>query len=99
MATGKVIQITGPVLDVEFPPGELPDLWSSLTEQELRVASVRKLLERVEPEAAAPSPRARLFLGDVGSYAFGAAMAAGIPSEPPSPTPPVAPIGLVTSTR
>ena len=24
MATGKVIQITGPVIDVEFPPGELP---------------------------------------------------------------------------
>jgi F-type H+-transporting ATPase subunit beta len=30
MATGKVIQITGPVIDVEFPPGELPDIYSAL---------------------------------------------------------------------
>ena len=30
MATGKVIQITGPVLDVEFPPGELPDIYNAL---------------------------------------------------------------------
>jgi F-type H+-transporting ATPase subunit beta len=30
MATGKVIQITGPVIDVEFPPGELPAIYSAL---------------------------------------------------------------------
>ncbi|HET9878764.1 MAG TPA: F0F1 ATP synthase subunit beta [Candidatus Limnocylindria bacterium] len=30
MATGKVIQITGPVIDVEFPPGELPDIYNAL---------------------------------------------------------------------
>src|SRR3989337_4453603 len=30
MATGKVIQITGPVIDVEFPPDELPDIYSAL---------------------------------------------------------------------
>jgi len=30
MATGKVIQITGPVLDVEFPPGELPAIYNAL---------------------------------------------------------------------
>jgi len=30
MATGKVIQITGPVIDVEFPPGKLPDIYSAL---------------------------------------------------------------------
>jgi F-type H+/Na+-transporting ATPase subunit beta len=30
MATGKVIQITGPVIDVEFPPGELPDIFNAL---------------------------------------------------------------------
>jgi F-type H+/Na+-transporting ATPase subunit beta len=30
MATGKVIQITGPVVDVEFPPGELPDIYNAL---------------------------------------------------------------------
>jgi F-type H+-transporting ATPase subunit beta len=30
MATGKVIQITGPVIDVEFPPGELPSIYNAL---------------------------------------------------------------------
>jgi F-type H+-transporting ATPase subunit beta len=30
MATGTVIQITGPVIDVEFPPGELPDIYNAL---------------------------------------------------------------------
>ena len=30
MATGKVIQITGPVVDVEFPTGELPAIYSAL---------------------------------------------------------------------
>ena len=30
MATGKVIQITGPVIDVEFPPGDLPDIYNAL---------------------------------------------------------------------
>ncbi len=30
MATGKVIQITGPVIDVEFPPGELPAIYNAL---------------------------------------------------------------------
>jgi F-type H+-transporting ATPase subunit beta len=30
MATGKVIQITGPVVDVEFPPGELPGIYNAL---------------------------------------------------------------------
>ncbi len=30
MATGKVIQITGPVIDVEFPAGELPSIYNAL---------------------------------------------------------------------
>jgi F-type H+/Na+-transporting ATPase subunit beta len=30
MATGKVIQITGPVIDVEFPAGQLPEIYSAL---------------------------------------------------------------------
>ena len=30
MATGKVIQITGPVVDVEFPPGDLPAIYNAL---------------------------------------------------------------------
>ncbi len=31
MATGKVIQVMGPVVDVEFPPGELPEQLTALT--------------------------------------------------------------------
>ena len=30
MATGKVIQITGPVVDVEFPAGDLPAIYNAL---------------------------------------------------------------------
>jgi F-type H+-transporting ATPase subunit beta len=30
MASGKVIQITGPVIDVEFPVGELPSIYNAL---------------------------------------------------------------------
>src|ERR1700693_1038830 len=30
MATGKVIQISGPVGDGEFPPGGLPDIYNAL---------------------------------------------------------------------
>jgi F-type H+/Na+-transporting ATPase subunit beta len=30
MATGKVIQVTGPVIDVEFPPGDLPEIYNAL---------------------------------------------------------------------
>jgi len=37
MATGKVIQITGPVVDVEFPPGELPAIYNALTIGDLTV--------------------------------------------------------------
>ncbi len=29
-AIGRVIQITGPVVDIEFPPGELPSIYSAV---------------------------------------------------------------------
>jgi F-type H+-transporting ATPase subunit beta len=28
--TGKIVQVTGPVVDVEFPPGQLPNIYSAL---------------------------------------------------------------------
>jgi len=31
MNTGKVVQVIGPVVDVEFPAGSLPDIYNSLT--------------------------------------------------------------------
>ena len=27
---GRIVQVTGPVVDVEFPPGELPELFTAL---------------------------------------------------------------------
>jgi F-type H+-transporting ATPase subunit beta len=37
MASGKVIQITGPVVDVEFPAGDLPEIYNALTIGDLTV--------------------------------------------------------------
>ena len=36
-SAGKVLQVMGPVIDVEFPPGQLPEIYSALrlTNQEL----------------------------------------------------------------
>ena len=51
MATGKVIQITGPVIDVEFPPGELPDIYNALEIQ--RPAASRKSAEPVGAKGVA----------------------------------------------
>ena len=31
MATGKIKQIIGPVVDVEFPAGQLPDIYNAIT--------------------------------------------------------------------
>ena len=38
MELGKVIQVIGPVVDIEFPVGELPDIYHAITitEQERR---------------------------------------------------------------
>jgi len=29
-ANGRVLQVMGPVVDVEFPPGELPEVYTAL---------------------------------------------------------------------
>jgi len=31
VSTGKVIQVIGPAVDVEFPPGHLPNIYNALT--------------------------------------------------------------------
>ena len=41
MATGKVIQITGPVIDVEFPPGDLPDIYNALEIKRPKAAGMK----------------------------------------------------------
>src|SRR4030042_1688400 len=42
MATGKVVQVIGTVVDVEFPPGELPALYNAL---EIKSGDSRIVLE------------------------------------------------------
>ena len=42
MATGKVIQISGPVVDVEFPPDQLPKIYNAL---EIELGGKRLVLE------------------------------------------------------
>ena len=40
MSTGKVIQVIGPVVDVEFPPGQLPNIYNAIkvTQEENKAA-------------------------------------------------------------
>lgn len=42
MATGKIVQILGPVVDVEFPPEQLPEIYNAL---ETRIDGRRLVLE------------------------------------------------------
>ena len=37
MSTGKVIQVIGPVVDVEFPPGQLPNIYNAITSHRKRI--------------------------------------------------------------
>ncbi len=42
-ATGKIVQITGPVVDIEFPPDQLPEIYNAVevkTEGTLATASI-----------------------------------------------------------
>jgi F-type H+-transporting ATPase subunit beta len=51
VATGKVIQIIGPVVDVEFPPDELPDIYNAVEiaiEGSDGIASADKLTAEVQ---------------------------------------------------
>ena len=41
MAVGRVTQVIGTVVDVEFPPGELPSLYNALSEQSARMVAMR----------------------------------------------------------
>ena len=31
MSTGKIVQVIGPVIDIEFDPGQLPTIYNALT--------------------------------------------------------------------
>ncbi|HSG06461.1 MAG TPA: F0F1 ATP synthase subunit beta, partial [Nitrospiria bacterium] len=53
MSTGKIVQVIGPVVDVEFPPGELPNIYNALRiEQEAdeknRLPEIKLTLETAQ---------------------------------------------------
>jgi F-type H+-transporting ATPase subunit beta len=41
MSIGKVIQVIGPVVDVEFPPGQLPNIYNALKVAQKRIRLCR----------------------------------------------------------
>jgi len=70
MANGKIVQIIGTVVDVEFPPNELPDIYNAL---ELELDGQRLVLE-VQQHVGNNWVRC-LALGDTGGLARGAEVA------------------------
>ena len=49
MSIGKVIQVIGPVVDVEFPPGQLPNIYNAL-----------KVIQEANKAAGTPAVRITL---------------------------------------
>jgi len=60
MATGKVIQITGPVIDVEFPPGKLPAIYNALLVQGVEQKDIFAYSEKLTLEVAQHMGEARV---------------------------------------
>ena len=56
-ATGRVIQITGPVVDIEFPPGQLPAIFNAVElEREGRSRSSARSSSTSATTGSAPWP-------------------------------------------
>jgi len=51
-ATGKVIQVIGPAVDVEFPPGQLPNIYNALTVNQAENKAAGKPAIRITLEVA-----------------------------------------------
>ena len=58
MSTGKIVQVIGPVVDVEFEPGQLPSIYNALivlgVEQKDVFAYSSKLTSRSRSTSARP---------------------------------------------
>ena len=52
MSTGKVIQVIGPVVDVEFPPGHLPNIYNALKVEQAENKAAGKPAVRLTLEVA-----------------------------------------------
>ena len=44
---GKVLQVMGPVVDVEFPPGELPEIYTAVTLQNPAIGDLGFLCDAI----------------------------------------------------
>ncbi|MGQ0694903.1 MAG: hypothetical protein ACT4OL_04925, partial [Nitrospiraceae bacterium] len=52
VSTGKVIQVIGPVVDVEFPPGHLPNIYNALKVSQEENKAAGKPAVRITLEVA-----------------------------------------------
>jgi F-type H+-transporting ATPase subunit beta len=52
VSTGKVIQVIGPVVDVEFPPGHLPNIYNALKVEQAENKAAGKPAVRLTLEVA-----------------------------------------------
>ena len=59
-ATGRIVRIVGPVVDVEFPPDQLPAIYNALTVDAKTEAATCTSSSRSKPTcratSSAPSP-------------------------------------------
>src|SRR5260221_1938972 len=68
--TGTISQIIGPVLDLQFEPGKIPDIYNAVEiplsgQTSLRGASATKRSQRLTPGIASPSTRNDVIVAEV----------------------------------
>jgi F-type H+/Na+-transporting ATPase subunit beta len=64
VATGKVIQVIGPVVDVEFPPEQLPDIYNAI-EIPIEVAGTGSVQEQNLENRESVRPNAEVLVAEV----------------------------------
>ena len=52
MSTGKIVQVIGPVVDVEFEPGKLPAIYNALLVQGIEQKDIFAYSEKLTLEVA-----------------------------------------------
>ena len=55
-ATGRIVRIVGPVVDVEFPPDQLPAIYNALTVDAKTCTSSSRSKPTCRATSSAPSP-------------------------------------------
>src|SRR2546430_39330 len=67
MNVGSISQIIGPVLDLQFEPGKIPDIYNAveISITSLRGASATKQSQGLKTEIASPSARNDVIVAEV----------------------------------